>query len=259
MTQILNEVNGAWIGLVLAALMLLGWGVGWRAGRRRATDPSAAARGPLDDASLAILGLLLGFTFSMSLSKHDARRQMVVTDANAIGDFATCAALVKGPVGEKLMAKVREYVEYRLALSDRPPRGEREVEATLDRVQRMQDEMQGLVREAVDGGTPVTVPLVNTLNEVTSAHTSRVASLRDRLPPSVMTLLLVSAVVSIVLVGREQGAGGLRPVVSTVAFVALVSLVVWVIVDLNQPSRGLIRVSQEPMKRLLVGLGGGQG
>jgi len=47
------------------------------------------------DASLAVLGLLLAFTFSTALVKHDQRRLMVVADSNAIGDFYTCASLLK--------------------------------------------------------------------------------------------------------------------------------------------------------------------
>ena len=46
--------------------------------------------------------MLLAFSFSMSLVKHEQRRQMVVTDSNAIGDFYTCVSLLKEPQREKL-------------------------------------------------------------------------------------------------------------------------------------------------------------
>ncbi len=72
-----------------------------------------------DDASLALLGLLLAFTFGVSISKHDQRRLAVVADSNAIGDFYTCASLIKEPTRTKLQTVIREYAELRLSLGRR--------------------------------------------------------------------------------------------------------------------------------------------
>jgi hypothetical protein len=107
----------------------------------------------------------------------------------------------------------------------------------------------------VDAGTPVTVPLVNTFNEVTSAHIARLAALHDRLQPSVVVLLFLTALVSMVLMGRHQGALGHLHLAGTFGFVALVGVTLWVILDLNQPHRGAIQVGQEPMRRVLSGMG----
>src|SRR5262249_28039676 len=155
-----------------AAAMLAAWGAGWWRGRRQAAGSREAPAGKFNDAILALLGLLLGFTFSMSLGKHDQRRLMVVTDSNSIGDFYTCASLVKEPVRGKLQGLIRAYAEQRLALA-----GGRLDEASLQKklgeMQEMQNGMQTLVEQAVDGETPVAIPLVNTLNEVTSSHAAR--------------------------------------------------------------------------------------
>jgi len=93
--------------------------------------------------------------------------------------------------------------------------------------------------------------LTNTLNTVTSSHAARLAAIRDRLPTTIVALLLLSAVVAAMLVGREQGASGEADIAGTVCFILLVSFVTFVTLDLNQPDRGLITVSQEPMQRLL--------
>jgi hypothetical protein len=109
-------------------------------------------------------------------------------------------------------------------------------------------------RAAVDAGTPVVVPLVNTLNEVTGSHAARLAAARDRLPPSIELLFFVAAVLTMVLMGLQQGKSGEWHLGAMVGFVALVSMVVGVTLDLDQPQRGWIRVSQEPMQRLLSGM-----
>jgi hypothetical protein len=125
MNAILFEVD-AWVtALVLVALMLAAWSAGWWQGRRLARQQREVPASKFNEASMALLGLLLAFTFSMSLGKHDQRRQMVVTDSNAIGDFYTCASLLKGPVRGKLQGAIREYTEYRLALVKEGPNEDR--------------------------------------------------------------------------------------------------------------------------------------
>jgi hypothetical protein len=248
MGTFLTDVD-AWLTAAgLMAAMLAGWAVRWWRGRRLAAGEREAAPNKFAEATLALLGLLLAFTFSMALVKHDQRRQMVVADSNAIGDFYTCASLLKEPVRGKLQALVRQYAEHRLALAQGPA-DEATLQHRLAEVQEMHGRMQAMVGEAVDGGTPVAIPLVNTLNALTSNHAARLAALRDRLPGSIVLLLLLAAVTSLAVVGEQRQHG------STIGFVVLVGMVVWVTLDLNQPERGFIRVSQEPLQRLLSGMG----
>jgi len=64
-------------------------------------------------------------------------------------------------------------------------------------------------------------------------------------------LLFAAALASTMLVGRQQGATGKPQVAATLSFIILVGFVVYVILDLNQPGKGLVMVSQEPLERLL--------
>jgi hypothetical protein len=68
-------------------------------------------------AYLALLSLLLWFTFSMSLSKHERRMSMVVADSNSIGDFYTCAGLLTEPIRTKLRTVVRQYAVLHLNMA----------------------------------------------------------------------------------------------------------------------------------------------
>jgi hypothetical protein len=67
-------------------------------------------------------------------------------------------------------------------------------------------------------------------------------------------ILFLSAVVCMLLTGVHHAAKGERSIGAPLVFVVLVTLVVWVILDLNQPHRGVITVSQEPMQRVLSGM-----
>jgi hypothetical protein len=246
----------AWISaLALAAAMLSTFALGWRLGRR--WPRMAKAPSQLDRATLATLGLLLAFTFSLALAEHSKRRERAVEDANAIGSFYTCASLLDEPLRARLQVLVRSYLERRVMLGrarDKATALARELPA----FSQMHSEMQELVREAVAQRSPVAVPLVNTLNEVKSSHASRVAAVHHRLPWSILCLLGVAAIVCMLIVGTERGAVGERSIVPITVFVLLVSLVVWVTLDLNQPGSSVISVSQEPLERLLASVMGGR-
>jgi len=243
----------AWMpALVLAVLMILAWLIGLRA-RRRFPKGAEPLENLLDEAALALVGLLLAFTFAMAIGKHDQRRTLFVADTNAIGDFYTCASLLPEPTRAKLQGVIREYAEMRLAAGLRPE-GEEDFERLLQQSERLHAEMTALVSQAVNAGTPVAVPLVNTLNNLTSSHAARIAAHRDRLPVSILGLLFIAAAVSAALLGRQPAAtSGAR--VSLWAYILIVTLVVYVILDLNQPHRGLITVSQEPLERLIATMG----
>jgi hypothetical protein len=71
------------------------------------------------------------------------------------------------------------------------------------------------------------------------------------LPASIVLLLFVSAIMSTMLVGREQGLMGRIEIAGTLTFILLVTLAVYVTLDLNQPQTGMVIVNQEPIQRLL--------
>jgi hypothetical protein len=236
------------VALIIAIGMLAACEVGKWMGRRF-LDNAHAKPSKFDDASMALLGLLLAFTFGSSISKHEQRVSAVVTDSNAIGDFYTCATLLKEPTPTRLQAVIRQYVQLRLDLA-RHGRTESDLETALAQSDQMLGQMTQLVGQALNEGTPIAVSLTNSLNAVASNQASRLASHRDRLHPAIIFLLFASAVITTLLIGREQASSDNYEFAGTLFFIALISLAIYVTLDLNLPQSGLIRVSQEPMLRL---------
>jgi len=241
----------AWVvACLFFAAMLVCWGLGWRSGRRRPPDSGDDPSLKFTDASLAILGLLLAFTFAMALGRHDHRRLMVVGESNAIGDFYTCASILKDPRRSELQSLIRSYTTNQVrALAQFLPDSEQS--ELISQGLEMQNRMTSMVADAVAEGTPIAVSLTNTLNEVTSATASRLAAYEEVLPWSIQLLLLLAACVPSFLTGRMQGASGSLHLSGTLTFVVLVTLVIYVTLDLNQGRRGLIRVNIAPFERLV--------
>jgi hypothetical protein len=143
--------QSAWeILLILAILMIAAWRVGLRMGQNLRGRDRGARWPKFDDASLALLGLLIAFTFGMSITRHDDRRLMVIRDSNAIGDFYTCATLLDEPVRSQLQTLIREYTEMRLQASRRTAT-QQNVEQEIKQSQQMQNQMTALVATPLVG------------------------------------------------------------------------------------------------------------
>jgi hypothetical protein len=262
MNDIATKYDAGTLASSLALGMMIAWFGGKWLGSRFSADHSEHSDSSPEFVSsklgayLALFSLLLGFTFSMSLSRHERRMSMVVADSNSIGDFYTCASLLKDPVRTKLQAGVREYAELHVTMArsrlDRVAWGN-----ALQRNKVLQAEMTNMVSEALTNGTPIGVPLTNTLNALTSASSARLNAVEDRVTGSVVLLLFTFALVTTMLDGIVEGNRGttaLVEVVGILSFVVLVALVVFVTLDLDQPDRGLITVSQASIDRLVSSL-----
>lgn len=253
MVKIVNELNPIITAFLLAAAMLAGWAASWWRGRSLREGAGESSSNQFKDAVMAMLGLLLAFTFSMSLAKHEQRRQMVVSDANAIGEFRNCANLLPEPTRGRLRSLIRQYVEHRLALAN-PSTTDELLQKSLVEIQSMHDQLELLVKDAVNAGTPIVEPLVTTLNALTSSHASRIAAAHDRLHPSILLLLGVTAVLCNSLMGHQQGATGESHPGAMLGFTLLVCMVIGITLDLNQSQRGWITVSQAPLEQLFESL-----
>jgi hypothetical protein len=203
MDQIFAQLDERIVDLTLVIAMLAAWQVGKWMGRSLLTkgEPKLSK---FDDATIALTGLLLAFAFGSSIGKYEQRRLAVVADSNAIGDFYTCAALLKEPTRTELQAIVQQYAQLRLEVA-RGPVTYADVERALARFDRMHNQMVELVGRALSDGTPIAVSLTNTLNAVSSNQAARLSAIRDRLPTSIIMLLFASAIITTLLIGREQG------------------------------------------------------
>lgn len=115
--RFLSWVFSSWIVLPILVVVLLGLSeFGWRVGlaHSRAKPKETKDGGSVPAAVLTLLGLLLGFTFAMAVSRHDTRRELVVQEANAISTTALRARLLPEPHATNAGRLLREYVALRI-------------------------------------------------------------------------------------------------------------------------------------------------
>lgn len=244
----------AWVAaLVFAFLMLLGWGLGATVRARIGAGAGGATR--IEDGSLALFGLLLAFCFSGATNRYEVRKDLLRNDAIAIGEFVTVSSMLEEPDRKDIQAEVARYVDQRLEfgmlrLDDaRFSQVVKNGQANLGRI-------QALIHRVIESkNTPsIHAPLLNAFNGMTDAHDKRLYGIQDRVNGSIVMMLVLFGVFTTFTMGwlheRTESAGLLR----ICAYVALVSLVFFVTVDMEQPRRGMILVSQAPMQALKVSL-----
>jgi hypothetical protein len=246
-------ISGYGYALTFAAVVVVLYGcveLGHRVGLRRRTDDESGKSQitTLEAALLGMLGLLLGFTFAMALSRHDARRGMVLTDANAIGTAYLRAQLLPEPQRSELSDLLREYVDVRLAAA----RDTSRLAESVARSDEILNEAWGVTSQ-VARENPSVVPtglFISSLNDVIDAHAARVKAATDHVPPPVLMVLLCAAGVTSFIMGYGAGLARRKVLIPPLAIVLVITMVMMTVVDLDQPQSGLLKVSQQSMEDL---------
>lgn len=236
-----------WLILVVTTIGIVAAG---EVGRRYGTSHAGEGRtdiGALEGAILGLLALMIGFTFSIALSRFDDRRQAVLAEANAIGTTALRAKLLPAPLGTETMVLLKEYVGLRLnSVQSLPPA---KLEGLLAQSNALQLKLWAVARKAAaaDAGMVPSGLFIMSLNELIDGQGKRLAYFRARVPDLVMMTLYVIAVAAIGFAGYADGlanSGRQRPVR---AMALIVTLALWLIQDLDRPGSGFLSVDLQPL------------
>jgi hypothetical protein len=235
-------VAGAFVGMV--AMVELG-----RRYRRRRMDrdgdAGGAGLGAVEGAVFALMGLLVAFTFSGAASRFDARRQLIVEEANDLGTAYLRMDLLPPAARATLQGTFRRYVDARLAayraIDDRT--------TALARLAESQALQGDIWAAAVEGcrevpASPCAMLLLPALNSVFDIATTRTVSLDLHPPNAIFGLLGVLAMACALLAGFSMGGEPSRSPLHVVGFAAILALTIYVTVDLEYPRLGLIRVDR---------------
>ena len=252
--ELLYGVSLWLIALVMMILLLLVTEAGFRAGgkvRSRLEDTARSQVGVISGALLGLLALLLGFTFAMAQSRYALRQGLVVEEANDIGTAYLRSRLLSEPNKTETAGLLRRYVDARLDFF-RAGQDQEHLKEVHDRTEQLQNQLWSNAISAVakDDREVTTGLFIESLNNVIDDHTNRRAAMENHVPESVLFLLFIVALVVALSVGYGCGLVAHRHLFSTTMMSLLIMLVITVIIDLDRPRRGLIKVGQNSMIRL---------
>lgn len=243
------------IAVALFAAIVLAIELGFRLGRRQpqvGDDSIKSQINAIQAAVLGVLALLLGFTFSLSLQRHDTRNQAVVEEANAIGTAYLRSQLLPGGMREEAATLLREYLDVRVRAAHVDLADPAKRAPLLRQAAELTERLWGLARQAAaKDPNPVTTGLfIQALNELIDSYGRRDAALERHVPEVVYFLLFATFLMAGAILGWASGLARHRVAVPTLGMVALIVVLVFLIIDLDRPRRGLIQVSQKSLEDL---------
>jgi hypothetical protein len=192
-------------------------------------------------ATLTLLALIIGFSFSMAVARHDQRRTLEEAEANAIATEYLRADRLPGDGGSRTRELLRKYLDLRIAYYE---------EGNAPRIAEIQQQTASVQRElwsavlpaAASQPTPPIALVVSGMNDVINAQGYTQAAWWNRIPIGAWAMMALMAISCNLLVGCSERRKGelllfILPFVISVAF--------FLIADLDSPRGGVIRVQPQ--------------
>ena len=220
--------------------------IGFRIGidsSRKNHELAYEGTGTIDAAVFALLGLLLGFSFAGAMSRFEARRELIVREANAIGTAYLRIDMLPSDEQPQIRALFRDYLDARLhgiqLLQSGGPAGEEFARATELQTQIWNRALAASKNDSTQNSNRLLMPAINDMIDVT---TSRMIAGSTRLPALIFLLLVTVALLSGLLAGYAMAKRKSRSWLHMLLYAAVIPITIYAVLDFEDPRSGLIRV-----------------
>jgi hypothetical protein len=239
-------IVGFFVAFTIVALITTE--VGYRIGRwwqKRTPDEKEGPTGMIVGSLLALMAFLLAVTMGMASDRFDTRRKLVLAEANSVGTTYLRAGYLPEPASSQIKDLIREYVPLRIVTNDLA-----DVRVKIVRSEDIQAKLwsitEGLARATPD--SDVLALFIASLNEMIDLHATRVtAGIYARVPETILILLLLGSMLTLAMVGYNAGLALRRSPLTSVVLIVVLGAVITLMVDLDRPREGFVKVSQQPL------------
>ncbi len=241
-----STTGGILLCFALFCGMLIALETGRRLGKRRLGDDPDGARsglGTVEGALFGLLGLIIAFSFGGAATRYDERRDLIVEEANAISTAWSRVDLVPASAQPAIREPFRRYVDARLAIYAALP----DIAAAQAALQEANLHYAKLWAAATAAchlhrEPDLRIFLLPPLNAMSDIATARIAALYKHPPTVIFVMLFSLSLVCSVLAGYGMAPGARRGWTHMIGFALVISIVIYVILDLEYPRTGLIRL-----------------
>ncbi len=203
-------------------------------------------------ATLTLLGLIIGFTFSMAVNRYDQRKNLEEEEANAIGTEYARAGLLPAGEAAKVRTLMRGYLDQRVLFYVTRDAGE--LQRINARTAQLQSEMWEVVQAvAAAQPTPTIALAVGGMNDVLNSQGYTQAAWWNRIPTGAWLLMAAIAVLCNLLVGFGSTRDKHQQLLLLILPLSL-SVSFFLIADIDSPRHGVIRVSAQNLQSLVESL-----
>lgn len=215
--------------------------------RQLSAEEKETPVGGMVGGTLGLLAFMLAFTFGLASTRFEARRQILLQEANAVGTCYLRAGMLGEPMRSDGQNLLREYVDVRLEATQ-PGK----LQQGMAKSEELHKRLWSVATTAADKEKNVITSLfIQALNQVIDLHSTRVmAGVRSRVPPIIWLVLYLLLILAMVMLGYQSGLAKSRRSIAVLALVIGFSSVLYLIADLDRPGQGLLQTSQEAMTDL---------
>ncbi len=211
-------------------------------------DAKAEGVGPLEGALLGLLALLLSFTFSMSASRYDTRRLLLIKEANDIGTVVLRAAMYPDSIHREFKKDLQQYLETRIAYYNAGD-DEAKINKALTDATIISDRIwQRATR--LSRGSSATIPhslMLPALNDMIDVVTSRDSARLARVPDPIFWLLIILTLLGSLIIGYSKKEKKNDWIVLSI-YSLMTVITIYTIMDLDRPRQGIIKTDTAHQK-----------
>ena len=231
--------------LVLALSVVALWlsvriGVSFRKRRRSLEENEREDFGIIMAAILTLLGLIIGFSFSMAITRYDQRKNLEETEANAIGTEYVRADLLPAADAPRVRALLENYLDQRVLFYK--TRDDRQLGQIDSATAQLETGLWSAVQApAAAQPTPIVTIAVTGMNDVLNSKGYTQAAWLNRIPIAAWGLMTAIAICCNLLIGYGARGGEARTMLLLV-LPLIVSISFCLIADIDSPRGGIVRV-----------------
>ena len=234
------------IGLVFLLIYFFNW-LGYRYKKNQLLKHPGEIResmGAVEGAILGILSLLMGFTFSVAISKFEQQRKLIAEEANHIGTAILRCDMYPDSVRNLLRANFKDYVEARIAYYS-AGNNEEKITQELRRATVISDKIWHTVAlQSQDKETIIRSPqMIPGLNNMIDIVTTRDAERLSRVPALVLWVLLLLTLIVAFVLGTDYDGKKKRNKLIILSYAIVLTITQNLIIELNRPRSGLINLN----------------
>ena len=243
----LNDVPAAWLALILFVLIIVANWAGFRYQKKRLKktaekDSDWDGFGTIEGAMLGLMALMLAFTFNMAASKFEIRRAHVITESNCISTALLRCDFYPDSARTILREQLKEYLETRIAYYNAGD-DEKKIKAALQdaslHFQKIWDLVTHLSQDVEK--RLLSMQMVPALNDMKDILSTREAARVAEVPPLILFILVFITFAASFLLGYGTKSKN-RNITIVIAFALMTSLVLYLIMELDRPRRGIINI-----------------
>ena len=201
-------------------------------------------------AMLALLGLILAFTYSFTVNRSDKRKTAAVEEINAVGTAFNRADLLEEPHRTEIRRRLLAYARV-LPIDYETVNSSKKIQVKLEQIAEAQAEIWPAVRRMTETHQPnaLTNAMVQSPNDVFDAHTRRFMAALDRLPGEIMLILVSVAGACLSVVGYSAGRADSLRRTRAMAMILVLVAVMMMIIDFDRSVTGFVRTSHAGLHR----------